>query len=241
MENSKVYHDLLFDADETLFDFAACEEQAFFRSAEKMGVLVDRDIYRLYSSINDRLWKAHERGEIGREDILRRRYAELLNALGRDPRDGSRWNGVYEQELAQSAILFDDTVAVCTALSKKYRLSIVTNGLVHVQKSRMERSGIGGLFAGVFISGEIGYAKPDIRFFEAVERLLPDFDRKKALLIGDSLTGDMEGARRAGIDCILMDRRGLHPKGCPFALGRVSDLDTLCRRLLPDAAVNLSD
>lgn len=232
MEIRKAYHDLLFDADETLFDFAACEERAFYRSAEQMKVPVDGEIYRLYSSINGDLWKAHERGEVSRDDIQKRRYTELLTALGRDPRDGDLWNAAYERELARSAILFDDTEEVCKALAGKYRMFIVTNGLVHVQKGRMALSGIGGLFADVFISGEIGYSKPDIRFFEAVERLIPDFDSEKTLLIGDSLTGDMEGARRAGIDCILVDRRNLHPEGCPFALGRVCDLRTLSGLLL---------
>lgn len=222
------YADLLFDADETLFDFAACEERAFFSSAKSMNIAVDGAAYRMYSEINDALWKAHERQEITREDILRLRYTRLLEAMGLDRAPGVEWNRRYEIALSQTAILFPDTKAVCTRLAQKFRLSVITNGLSHVQRGRMALSGIADLFGDrLFISGEIGYPKPDLRFFEGVSSRLPDMDRTRALVIGDSPTGDLEGARRAGIDAILIDRRELHPGGDVRAIARICNLEEL--------------
>ncbi len=226
------YRDLLFDADETLFDFAACEESAFYESAKELNIPVDPQIHRLYSAVNDSLWKAHERGEITREDIMRRRFTELLEKIGSDTALGVTWNKGYESALSRKAYLFDDTVSVCTELSGEYRLSIITNGLAHVQRGRMSISGIADLFGDrIFISGEIGYAKPDVRFFERVADALEGFDPKRALVIGDSLTGDIEGAARAGIDSILIDRRNLHPNGDSRTLMRIRNLRELAEYL----------
>lgn len=222
------YRDLLFDADETLFDFAACEERAFYESAKTLNIPVNPQIREIYAATNDALWKAHERGEISREDILRRRFTELLEKIGRDPAPGVTWNQCYENALSRTSILFDDTLSVCTALAEGYRLSIITNGLAHVQRGRMGISGIAHLFGErIFISGEIGYTKPDVRFFERVADALENFDPTRALVIGDSLTGDIEGAARAGIDAVLIDRRNLHPGGDPRTIARIGNLREL--------------
>lgn len=228
----KEYRDLLFDADETLFDFQSSERLAFFASAERMGRRLTEAAYRCYKEINGALWQAYELGTIGREEIQSRRFSELLEALGDGASDGAAWNRAYEEELGRTAILFEDSESSVCRLAQHFRLSVITNGLVAVQKSRMARSSIGQYFDRIFISGEIGYAKPDVRFFDAVSAAYPDFDRARAVVIGDSLTGDMEGARRFGVDCIFVDRRSSHPEGCPFALARIADLGSLESLLL---------
>lgn len=228
----KKYRDLLLDADETLFDFSACEKKAFFESAESLQFPADEELYAKYTLINDRLWKAHERGEIEREEILKHRYADLLESVGRDPKDGIRWNLAYEEALSHQAILFDDTASACEKLAKSYRLSIITNGLAHVQHGRISKSGIADYFSEIFISEEIGYSKPSIHFFEAVEKALPDFEKNYALVIGDSLTGDIEGANRFGMDCVLMDRKNQQEDQSDRYLYRVTSMESLVQFLL---------
>ena len=77
-----------------------------------------------------------------------------------------------------------------------------------MQKNRFATSPLKDFFEKLFISGEIGFEKPDRRFFEAVERDIPDFDVKKALVIGDSLTSDMAGGIGYGIDCCWYNPNG---------------------------------
>jgi FMN phosphatase YigB (HAD superfamily) len=53
---------------------------------------------------------------------------------------------------------------------------------------------------------DIGYDKPDVRFFEEALRranLLPN----EVLMIGDSMTTDILGAQNAGIEALFFDRR----------------------------------
>ena len=56
------------------------------------------------------------------------------------------------------------------------------------------------MFDDCFISEDIGYEKPHIKYFELIEKQIPDYDPKKAIIIGDSLTSDMQGGINAGID-----------------------------------------
>ena len=55
-------------------------------------------------------------------------------------------------------------------------------------------------FKDIFISEEIGYQKPKIEFFDYCFRHIEHFDKDKALIIGDSLTSDMQGGINAQID-----------------------------------------
>ena len=60
-------------------------------------------------------------------------------------------------------------------------------------------SGLGERLDGVFISDEIGCEKPDSGFFAPVFAALGDTAREDILIVGDSLTSDMQGGLRVGI------------------------------------------
>ena len=85
-------------------------------------------------------------------------------------------------------------------LSKSCRLYIITNGLKNVQTPRMNASGLLPYIERSFISEDIGVEKPDVKYFEAVSSMIPDFKKSEALVIGDSLTSDMAGGIAFGLD-----------------------------------------
>ena len=76
---------------------------------------------------------------------------------------------------------------------------MVTNGVVITQNIKMKNSGFDRIVDGVFISDELGFEKPRAEFFEKAFERISDFQREKAILIGDSLTSDMRGANNAGV------------------------------------------
>ena len=61
----------------------------------------------------------------------------------------------------------------------------------------------------MFISDEVGAHKPSKDFFDKMAAHIPDFDPKVALMIGDSLSADIQGANNAGIDSIWFNPKGL--------------------------------
>ena len=89
---------------------------------------------------------------------------------------------------------------------------IVTNGQKKVQNGRLFGSVLKDLFIKAFISEDVGYEKPRIEYFEAVAREIPDFDKSKTVIIGDSLTSDIKGGVNFGIDTCWYNPCG---KECP--------------------------
>ena len=90
----------------------------------------------------------------------------------------------------------------------RYRLYLVTNGTTCVQKGRIASAGIAKYFEEIFISEEIGYDKPSARFFEYCFSRIPDFSRDRAVIVGDSLTSDIQGGINAGIRTIWFNPKG---------------------------------
>jgi putative hydrolase of the HAD superfamily len=90
-------------------------------------------------------------------------------------------------------------------LGRDHELALVTNGAPDVQREKLARSGLGGHFAAIVISGEVGAGKPDPRIFRAALDLL-GVASADAIMVGDSLERDVAGARRAGIRSIWLDR-----------------------------------
>jgi HAD superfamily hydrolase (TIGR01549 family) len=90
--------------------------------------------------------------------------------------------------------------ALIRSLSERYHLAVVTNGLSEVQRPRLKASAISGLIEKVFISEEIGAAKPEPAFFDAVFREIGVPAKSEVLIIGDSLNADMQGGINCGID-----------------------------------------
>ena len=195
----KTYDTLLFDADGTLLDFDRSEDEALKRSLQQFGLVYTPSISRRYHEINDSLWKQFELGQITREQLQATRFATLLQELdsGESP---IAFNLCYRQFLSESAHLIPGAISLCETLYSCYTMAIVTNGIAQVQRSRLIHSGLGKLFKKVYISEGIGWQKPDKRFFEYVFSDMGISNRSKVLLIGDSLTSDIQGGINAGVD-----------------------------------------
>jgi 2-haloacid dehalogenase len=89
----------------------------------------------------------------------------------------------------------------------------VTNGVLETQEKRLEMSGINKYVDGVFISEEIGWQKPTIQYFEHCFAHIPGFDREKAIIVGDSLSADIQGGINAGITTCWYNPEGKHDRG----------------------------
>lgn len=194
------YQVLLFDADETLFDFKMAEKQAFLRALEEYNLDVDKEeSLKLYSQINKHIWEEFERGEITADRLRVERFERFSKKIKIDF-DAVSFSKAYAKFLGEGAYLFDDSVEVIDYLSKKYKLALVTNGLKDVQKSRISKTPLKDYFQELIISDEIKISKPDPRIFDYALDKLDHMDKSKVLMIGDSLTSDMQGGINAGID-----------------------------------------
>ena len=100
------YRYLLFDADETLFDFPQSERLAIVKTLGDYGFPCGEEMISLYSGINHALWQKFNLGEIPREQIRKERFTKLLEAIGGDPALGPEMDRHYAESLGGFGVLY---------------------------------------------------------------------------------------------------------------------------------------
>ena len=198
---------ILLDMDNTILDFTRAERVAASKALAAMGIQPTDELLKRYHEINENQWRLFELGKLEREQVKVRRYELLFDEMGIDasPRETAK---VYEGLLGIGHYFMDGAVELLETLSREYRLYLATNGTSKVQKSRISSAGISKYFRGVYISEDVGYNKPDPRYFEACFKDIPDFKRKETVMIGDSLTSDIKGGINAGIKTVWFNYEG---------------------------------
>lgn len=203
------YEHVLLDADMTLFDFERSEREALHQVLTDRGYPTDRETVALYLKINSALWDANARGEIDQDFLMVERFAAFMRVKGgeHDPR---RFNQDYLEALAAGGHLLPGAEAFCRTLADGgCKLAIVTNGLPTAQWGRFDRSPLKEVIPHMFVSMELGCQKPQPEFFDQVCAALGIRDRRRAVIIGDSLRTDVLGGNNAGIDAVWYNPGGL--------------------------------
>ena len=201
------YNTILLDADGTLLDFLAGEDAAVRRTMKLSGIEPNDELVRTYSEINDGFWKMLERGEVKREELLYKRFEVFCERFEFDA-DAKEMSALYKNELGNQGQTIDGAKDFLSSIFGKAKMYIVTNGVAAVQNNRLNISGITEYIDEVFISGHIGYEKPDVRYFQHVAEHIDCFDKSKTVIIGDSLTSDIKGGINFGIDTCWYNPEG---------------------------------
>lgn len=199
---------LLMDADDTVFDFAAAERGALCETLQNFGIEPEEAVLRQYHEINEGLWKELEKGAITLPKLQEKRYFLLLQALQRPTADAAKMNVYYMQRLAMHGEVLDGAEDALRELSEVATLALVTNGIEKVQQSRLQLSGLAKYFDGNFVSGRIGAPKPNRKIFDFALDTLGIVNRKKVLVVGDSLSSDIRGGINAGLATCWLNPTG---------------------------------
>lgn len=193
------YKWVLFDLDNTLFDYDRAEADALRRAFEHAGCRFEPSYGPIYREINARLWSEFEQGRITQTEIRVRRFQDLFARLDIDL-DPNAFSPVYLAFLSEGMYLVDGALAVVQALYGRAGLMLITNGLHEVQRPRLARSALNGYFAGLVISEEVGASKPNGGIFDAAFQQMGIPPKETVLMVGDSLSSDIQGGNLYGID-----------------------------------------
>lgn len=206
------YKYLLFDLDHTLLDFDVAEDIALSQLLKEEGV-VDIQAYKdYYVPMNKALWKDLEQKKITKAELINTRFAKLFAHFGIE-KDGAYLAERYQFFLSKQGETFPGVEYLLKKLiSKGYELYAATNGITYIQTGRLEQSGIAPFFKDIFISEQLHTQKPDAEFYEKIGARIPNFDKNQTLMIGDSLSADIQGGNNADIDTIWYNPHHLENK-----------------------------
>lgn len=200
---------ILWDVDGTLLNFLESERIALQTCMTRFGLVFSERLRQMYSAINDIYWKRLERGEITKPQVYRGRFEEFFGEIGAADVDPDAFNDQYQEALGEVYVVNDDAITLCRNLKGRFAQYAVTNGSAVAQQNKLRNSGLDRIMDRVFISEQVGFEKPDIRFFERCFAKIPGFKREETLIVGDSLTSDMRGGNNAGILCCWYNPAGL--------------------------------
>ncbi|MDE5964766.1 MAG: YjjG family noncanonical pyrimidine nucleotidase, partial [Eubacterium sp.] len=189
---------VLFDLDDTIFDFKMSERTALTKTLLKLGIEPNDYIISRYSEYNISQWKRLELGEISRDEVKVNRYRLLFKEFCIDS-SPELATSIYEEYLAVGHYFIDGAVDMLESIYKTYDLYLVSNGAKKVQDGRLASADISHFFKDIFISEVAGHEKPSIEFFNYCFDRIPNLNKNNTIIIGDSLSSDIKGGINAGI------------------------------------------
>lgn len=169
----------------------------------------DDEMLARYAQINHGYWKRLERGELNRDQVQLGRFQEFFEKEGLEPQCSVKeFNHQFQIGLGEEVFFNDHGYELVKELGSTYKQYAVTNGSLVAQELKLKKSGLGELMNGAFISEVVGFEKPNPAFFDAVWSKIGTYDKNEVVIIGDSLTSDMQGGNNAGIRCIWYNPEG---------------------------------
>lgn len=202
------YSILLFDADNTLFNFDAGNRRAFSEVCRICHLPDTDELFHAYEAVNAEIWSAFDRGECTKDFLVVERFRLFLERAGLQA-DPVQCNKIHLSTLATNTVLLPHALEVCRTLAQTHSLYIVTNAVAAVQKARLAASDLRPYITDAFISEDAGASKPSVAYFDYVFSRIPGITRENCLLIGDSPSSDLQGANNYGIPCCWYNPRGL--------------------------------
>ena len=185
---------VLWDVDGTLLDFKKAEYAAIKKCFKifNLGECTDEMIGR-YSVINRKYWEKLERGEITKQEVLINRFVDFFAREEIQTDCAEDFNKEYQIQLGETICFCDHSYELMMSLKGRVKQYAVTNGTKTAQDRKLSKSGLLDVLDGVFISEVVGCEKPGIKFFEHVWEQIGEYDKKEILIVGDSLTSDIQG------------------------------------------------
>lgn len=202
------YELILFDADDTLFDFSQSEMNALTLSFGEHEIELSDLYFESYKRINQQLWKEFEEGKLPQDQLRVERFYRFFIEQGLEM-DAGHFSNRYLTHLSEGAFLVPGAVELCGYLQAHgYRLAIITNGIKQVQLKRIGKSELSQAFEQIIVSEETGYQKPQAGIFDYAFNKLNFKDKRRVLMVGDSLSTDIQGGNNYGIDTCWFNPSG---------------------------------
>lgn len=202
---------IFLDIDNTLLSFNEYVKQTMKTGFAEFGLKAyEPYMYDLFTEENNKLWRQIEDGTLTFQELEKIRWNKVFEAIGISF-DGVVFEKYFREALHESAIPEEGAYELLEYLSQKYIVCAASNGPYEQQIHRLEIANMRKYFDYIFVSEQVGASKPATAFFDYAFREINQ-DREEpiapeeCLMVGDSLTSDVEGGRRYGMNTCLYQK-----------------------------------
>ena len=220
---------LLFDADQTIWDFNATEKIGLGKVFESCFLTSFEEMKDAYMVGNLLCWKEYEDGTLTLDELEVKRWRLFFDRIGRKDLSPENAAALFREALAHNGRMLPGAVEFLESIKERPK-SLVTNGIAYIQRQRLRDTESEKYFDNIFISSEIGYHKPQKELFDAVLRALGKTG-DECVMIGDSEHSDIQGAVNAGIDSIYLNFSGKKSDAATWSVSSYDELRDLIGRI----------
>ena len=217
------YDVILCDADDTVLDFQAAMEYAVLNTKAACAIKSDdKSLIGAFRKCTDEVFKRLERGEIDRGTLGITRFKMVGEMLGEEI-DGELAHRTFFEEMKKTrfvragAIEFLDDVR-----ARGIKVYIATNSYSSIAEKRLKV--LNGHVDGAFVSEDVGFDKPNVKYFESVYNRIGRPNKQRMLMLGDSNTSDVAGGIAFGIDTCFFDPTGRKQTSADYRAGGYAEV-----------------
>jgi len=208
---------VMFDLGGTLIDLEPTKDVVFHRVLTRQGHKVplatvkkiiweaekkfDKDFADLDGVNEERFWKKFDKHVL-----------EAVEFKGDASDFAKEVSAVFEHIIpnVKSWIAYDDVFPILDDLkARDFRLGLISNA-TSLARRVSDHLGLSKYFETIVISDEVGFRKPDKRIFRLAAKNV-NLAPNRIIYVGDKFEVDVVGAKKAGMNSILLDRMGIFP------------------------------
>lgn len=219
---------VLIDIDNTLLDFNESAKESIKMAFFDYDLPFCDNTFPTFKRINDGLWLKIEKGELDRTGLHKIRFNLVLKELGIEF-DGPTVEKRFLENLFNVACPIEGAKDILEYLSSKYQVYAASNAIYKQQINRLTKTGLIGYLKDLFISEKIGFQKPTKEFFDVCFSKMGNITAKETVMIGDSLTADINGGKDYGMTTVWYnhDRSKKNSDKADFKVERLKEIKNI--------------
>ena len=195
---------VIFDADDTIINHKECEKQALQYLFDKIGEKYNNQYQDIFRPLDWQLWDdvTNKKNIVSIEKIPEYRFELFFKEINIEYDNYKKANELFMEGFAKTSALTSNAYEVVKYLyDKGYKIYIITNGIVELQKPRIMNSAIASYISNIIISEQVGVSKPNCKIFNILLEK-ENLTSNEVIMVGDSLEKDVKGAQSANIKAI---------------------------------------
>lgn len=193
---------VLLDVDNTLLDFNLCAKKSIIKTFSKWGIAYNESVFSAFLHVNRYLWEEIEKKNLIKEEIYALRWKMIFERVGMEGPESVLVDADFRSFMEDVAEPVEGAFELISYLAEKYTVCISSNATYNRQVKRLTMANMMQYVTLLFSSEKIGHMKPAKEFFDACLSELPSVKPEEVVVIGDSLTADVQGGNAAGMKTI---------------------------------------